>query len=258
MQRNPWTFFAALVLSLVSAAAWAQELPSAERYHFRGEYWRWDVNLTSELQKGFGDDPGTLISGQDTLGLDGGGTNVARATIRFGQSAKLRGSWTQLDYSASQEIPQTFTFGDETFYAGDTVVSRVKGALYSFDFEYDFVKRPQGFMGIYLGALYLDSDSVLVSGAKQVTQTGKVPLPMIGMNGRTYYSRRFSFEGEFAYGTIGSRGSAWLASFTMRFHVSDRLAAVGGYRRLSMKGHDDRDSVDVKLSGWLFGGEFSL
>lgn len=245
-------------MSLASAAAWPQELPPAERYHLRGEYWRWGVNLTSELQKGFGDNPGTLISGQDTLGLTGGGTNAVRGTIRFERSAKIRGSWTQLDYTGNQQTPQTFTFGDETFFAGDTVLTRVKGALYSFDFEYDFAKRREGFLGLYLGAVFLDSDSVLVSSGKQVAQTGKVPLPMVGLTGRTYYSRRFSFEGEFAGGTIGSRGTAWLVSFTARIHISDRLAAVGGYRRLSMKGKDDRDSVDVKLSGWLFGGELSL
>jgi hypothetical protein len=258
MHRNGALLLFALSLSLVPAAVRSQELPPAERYHLRGEYWRWDVNLTSELQKGFGDDPGTVISGEDTLGLTGGGTNVIRGAIRFGASSKIRGSWTQLDYTGSQESPQTFTFGGETFFVGDVVTTRVKGAIYTLDFEYDFVKRREGYMGFYLGALYLDSDSVLVSGAKQVAQTGQVPLPMVGLSGRTYYGRRFSFEGEFGGGTIGSRGKAWLVSFTARFHLSDRLAAVGGYRRLSLKGNDDRDSLDVKFSGWLFGGEFSL
>jgi hypothetical protein len=239
-------------------AAHAQELPPAERYHVRGEYWWWDVNLSSELQKGFGDDPGTLISGEEALGLTGGGSDMIRGAIRFGSSSKLRGSWTNLDYTASQEAPYTFSFGGETFFTGDVVTTRVKGSLYTADFEYDFVRRSEGYLGFYLGGLFLDSDSVLVSGSKQVTQTGQVPLPMIGICGRTYYGRRFSFEGEVGGGTIGSRGKAWLVSMTARFHLSDRLAAVGGYRRLSMKGNDDRDSLDVKFSGWVFGGEFSL
>ncbi len=249
-----------LFAALIPARLRGQELPAAERYYLRGEYWRWGVNLNSELQKGFGDQPGTVIDGEDTLGLTGTGTNVVRATIRFGQSAKIRGSWTQLDFSGDQATPTNFTFGDETFFAGERVVTRVKGALYTFDFEYDFVKRREGFMGITLGAVYLDSDSVLVSPGtgKQVAQTGQVPVPLIGLTGRTYYGRRFSFEGEFGWGTIGSRGSVWSTSFVVRFHLSDRLAASGGYRRLSMHGKDERDSLDVKLSGWVFGGEFSL
>jgi hypothetical protein len=258
MQRNALLALFSLMLCLVPAAARPQELPAAERYHLRGEYWWWDVNLTSDLQKGFGDDPGTLISGEDTLGLTGGGTNMIRGAIRFGASSKLRGSWTQLDYTATQAVPYTFTFGGETFFVGDSVTTRVKGSLYTADFEYDFVKRREGYMGFYLGALVLDSDSVLVSGSKQVSQTGQVPMPMIGVCGRTYYGRRFSFEGELGGGTIGSRGKAWLFSATARFHLSDRLAAVGGYRKLHMKGDDERDSLDVRFSGWLFGGEFSL
>jgi hypothetical protein len=250
--------FFSLAVSAVPVVLAAQELPPAERYHLRGEYWRWDVNMTSELQKGFGDEPGTIISGEDTLGLTGGGSNMIRGAIRFGASAKLRGSWMQLDYGASQVSPETFSFGEDTFYAGDTVTTRLKGAIYTADFQYDFVKRREGYMGFYVGALYLDADSVLVSGSRQVAQTGQVPLPMIGISGRTYYGRRMSVEGEIGGGTIGDRGKAWLFSVTARFHLSDRLAAVGGYRRLSLKGHDERDSLDVHLSGWLFGGEFSL
>ena len=79
-----------------------------------------------------------------------------------------------------------------------------------------------------------------------------------GISGRTYYGKHLSFEGELGGGTIGDRGKAWIVCMTARFHVSDRLAAVGGYRRISLRGHDDRDFLDVKLSGWLFGGELSL
>jgi hypothetical protein len=248
------------VVALTPAHLRAQELPPAERYHLRGEYWRWEVNLDSQLQKGFGTEPGTVIDGTDTLGLTGGGTNVIRATIRFGQSAKLRGSWTQIDFMGDQDSPTNFTFGDEIFFAGDRVVTRVKGGLYSAEFEYDFVKRKEGYMGVFLGAVYLDSDSVLVSpgSGRQVAQTGQVGCPIIGISGRTYYGKRFSFEGEFGGGTIGSRGNVWVVNFTVRLHLSDRLAAVGGYRRLSMHGQNDRDSVDVKMTGWVFGGEFSL
>ncbi len=260
MRLHAFAGVCALLVALVPARSGAQELPSAERYYLRGEYWRWNVNLDSEFQKGFGTDPGTVIDGQEALGLTGGGSDVVRATVRFGQSAKIRGSWTQLDYQGDQQTPVTFTFGDETFFVGDRVLTSVKGGLYTFDFEYDFVKRREGFMGFFVGGVYLDADSVLVSpgAGKQVAQTGKIPMPIIGISGRTYYGRRLSFEGEFGGGTIGSRGSVWSVSFALRLHLSDRLAAVGGYRRLSMHGNDDRDSVNVKMSGWVFGGEFSL
>ena len=251
---------ASLLLALLSVAAAAQELPPAERYHLRGEYWRWSVNLDSEFQKGFGTEPGTLIDGQTVLGLTGGNSNVVRGAIRFGSSAKIRGSWIQMDYRADQVTPETFNFGNETFFKGDRVVTAVKGSLYTGDFQYDFVRKPQGFLGIYLGAVLLDADSVIVAPdqGKQVAQTGRFPVPIIGTSGRTYYGKHLSFEGEVGWGTIGSKGHVSVLGLTGRLHLSDRLAFVGGYHRIHMHGHDDRDSVDVSMGGWLFGGELSL
>jgi hypothetical protein len=52
----------------------------------------------------------------------------------------------------------------------------------------------------------------------------------------------------------------WEVDFSVRFHLSDRLAAMGGYHRLSLKGEPTkgRDFVEVKLSGIAFGLELSL
>ena len=251
---------ASSLLALFAVTAAAQDLPPAERYHLRAEYWRWSVGLDSTFQKGFGDQEGTLVDGQSMLGLTGGTSNVVRGTIRFGESFKLRGSWTQMDYSADQVTPETFTFGNETFFRGDRVVTSVKGNLYTGDFEYDFVRKPEGFLGGYLGAVFLDADSIIVAPdeGKQVAQTGHFPVPIIGITGRTYYGKHLSFEGEAGWGTIGSKGNVTVLGGYARLHLSDRLAVVGGYHRIRMHGHDNRDSLDVTMGGWLFGGELSL
>jgi hypothetical protein len=251
---------ASSLLALAPLTAAAQDLPPAERYHLRAEYFRWSVNLESQFQKGFGTEPGTLIDGQTDLGLTGSTSNVVRGTIRFGESVKLRGSWTQMDYHADQAIPETFTFGDEVFFRGDRVITSVKGSLYTGDFEYDLVKKPEGFLGLYLGAVFLDADSVIVApdAAKQVTQSGRFPVPIVGLTGRTYYGKHLSFEAEIGWGTIGSKGKVSVLGGTAHLHFSDRLAIGGGYRRIRMHGHDDRDSLDMTMGGWLFGGELSL
>ena len=60
--------------------------------------------------------------------------------------------------------------------------------------------------------------------------------------------------------TIGSRGSVWELDLSSRFHLSDRLAVMGGYHRLRMRGEptEGRDFVEVKLSGLTFGLELSI
>ena len=48
------------------------------------------------------------------------------------------------------------------------------------------------------------------------------------------------------------------AETSVRLHISDRLAAMGGYRYVSMNGKDKQDQVKLKLGGWQFGLELSL
>ena len=58
--------------------------------------------------------------------------------------------------------------------------------------------------------------------------------------------------------SVGSRGSVLEAEGSLRLHISDRLAVMGGYRHLSLDGKDSRDMVKLDLSGWEFGLEISL
>ena len=54
---------------------------------------------------------------------------------------------------------------------------------------------------------------------------------MIGLSGRTYYGRPLQLRGRARGMTLGSRAARpELVGFSARFHLSDRLAAVGGYR----------------------------
>jgi hypothetical protein len=82
-------------------------------------------------------------------------------------------------------------------------------------------------------------------------------MPVIGVATRLY-AGHFSVEGELAGLSVGSSGSTLEAEGSVRIHVSDRLAAMGGYRYLSLDGKDGRDQVKIKLSGWQFGLELSL
>jgi len=93
---------------------------------------------------------------------------------------------------------------------------------------------------------------------KRVLQADTIPIPVLGVAGRTYYGRRFSMEGEFSGMTIGSRGHVWEVNLYARLNLSDRLAIGGGFHRVSLQGRDERDSVNVRLGGWQYGLELSL
>lgn len=261
--RRGWTAGAAL-----AALAWGagdargqdpSSLPGAERYGLRLQYREYRPSLTGEAQKASADRDGTVVDLTDDLGLADKRTFDGRGAIQFKPGWKLRGSFTPIDYRGDVELDRSFDYGDTRYARFDRVVSTIKGNYYSADLEWDFLKGPYGYLGLIVGAKVFDVDANVLDvsiNAREV-DTVLAPIPMLGLSTRVY-AGRLSFEGELAGMSAGSRGSAIEAEGSMRLHLSDRLAAMGGYRYLSLDGRDGRDQVKLKLGGWQFGVEISL
>jgi hypothetical protein len=243
-----------------SASGWAQqELPAAEKYALRAEYLWWTPLLKGKLQKGLGDVDGTVLDAQSDLGIGEGKTNQVRATFRLGPSWKLRGSWSPIDFSGDAIARQDFLYGTTVGRTSDRIITSLKGNYFTGELEWDFVRRPQGFLGAIFGVKFFDVDTLLldVDRASRVAETERLPIPAVGLAGRAYFSR-LSAEAEFSGMTVGDRGHAWELLIALRFHVSDRLAATGGYRKLVLQGSTGRDYFQLDLGTWTFGVEISL
>ncbi|HUG53140.1 MAG TPA: hypothetical protein VMR21_06045 [Vicinamibacteria bacterium] len=258
-----WTGAAVVAaLSWVGSPGQAQDLstlPGAEQYGLRLQYREYRPSLTGEAQKGSGDRDGTVVDMVDDLGIADARTFDARGAIQFKRGWKLRGSYTPLDYQGDVEAQRAFNYGDTRYARFDRVVTRIKGSYFSADLEWDFVKGRHGFLGLIVGAKVFDIDANVLDASINAREVDTVlaPIPVVGLATRLY-AGRLSFEGELAGMSAGSRGSAIEAEGSMRIHLSDRLAAMGGYRYLSLDGRDGSDQVKLKLGGWQFGVEISL
>jgi hypothetical protein len=256
-----WTGTTMLMALALSATADAQDasVAPAEKYGLRLQYREFRPTVSGDVQKAFGDRDGSVVSVTDALGVTDKRTFDARATIQFKPGWKIRGSYTPLDYKGDTEVRTAFTYGETRFARFDHVVSSMKGGYYSADLEWDFVKGSHGFLGAVVGAKLFDVDAALVNATinGRELDTITAPVPAIGLAGRIY-AGRVSVESEVAGFSIGSQGSLLDAEGAVRIHVSDRLAAMGGYRYLKLNGKDSLGHVDIRLSGWQFGLEISL
>jgi hypothetical protein len=254
--------FAATVL-LAPAAAQAQQMgggPPQESFGIRLEYREYRPTFTGDIQKGFGDEEGTLVDVVDDLGIEDDRTFEGRITLQFKPGHKLRGSYTPLDYAGDVESAQRdFTYGETEFQGREPVVTRIKGGYYSAAYEFDFIRGPRGFLGATLGAKVVDLDATLVAPeqGRREQDTLRAPVPAVGAVTRIY-AGRVSLEGELSGFTLGDKGTLIEFDASARVHFSDRLAVGGGYRYLKVKAQDDRDFGDLSLSGWHFGLEISL
>jgi hypothetical protein len=254
--------FAAAVLLLPGSVALAQQggFPPQESYGIRLEYREFRPEFTGNIQKGFGDDEGTLVDIVDDLGIEDDRTFEGRITLQFKPGHKLRGSYTPLDYAGDVALAQRdFTYGQTEFQRAEPVVTRIKGGYYSGAYEYDFIRGPRGFLGGTLGAKVVDLDATLVAPeqGRREQDTLRSPVPSLGLVTRVY-AGRVSLEGELSGFTLGDRGTLIEFDAAGRVHFSDRLAISGGYRYLRIKAQDDRDFGELTLNGWHFGLEISL
>jgi hypothetical protein len=237
-------------------------LAQSEDYKLRLEGFSWGTSIEGQIQKGIGSDPGTLLEIKDDLAVADERTYGGDVTIQLKAGLKLRGSYTKIDYAGDTSARQNFSFGEDQYFVGDRVITSVQGKYYTAALQWDLVRKPQGFLGIFIGAKLLDGDFVLISPGtnKRDVESGVGGLPVLGISTRVYSGRRFSAQTEYSGMTIGSRGSVWELDVSTRFHLSDRLAAMAGYHRLRLRGEPTkgRDFVEVKLSGITFGLELSL
>ena len=260
MVRRAALVLPALLLAPAAVRAQQEDYPSQERYHLRVEYRDYHPSLEATMQHGNAEEPGTPLDLTKDLAVLDERTYEVRGAIQIARGHKLRGSYTPLDYRGEMaEAKRDFIYGNTEFERFEPVASTFKGAYYGADYEYDFVKNPRGYLGAFLGARLLDLDVIIAATDRNVREvdTVRTPLPIIGASTRMY-TGRFSVESEIGGMTLGSRGSLFEFSAPTRFHVSDRLAACGGYRSLSIKGEDGQDNGDVTLKGWHFGLELSL
>jgi hypothetical protein len=263
MTCRPSCRAAALVFLAVPASAAAQGAeglgPPPEQFGLRVEYREYRPALTGLIQKGAGGVAGTLLDLNDDLGIRDRRTFEVRGAVQFRPGHKLRLSYTRLDYEANvPEARKNFTFDDTRFERFSNVITNMKGAFYTAEYEWDFLSGPRGFVGVLVGAKAVDMDWVIVSPPSlRETDTLRAPVPTLGAAARVY-TGRLSLEGEVSGLTIGDRGTMIEAQASARLHISDRLAVQGGYRLLKLKAEDSLDMGDVRLGGFLFGLELSL
>ncbi len=258
MKRAILSGLGAVLLGGASMAS-AGELPPEEQYKLRAEYLEWRPNLDAEVQATRNGFTGSLVDLQDDLGIVDKRTFQLHGALQFAPGHKLRFSYTPVDYSADIQVGRTITFLGQTYTFQTQVQSALKGKLLFGAYEFDVVKTPKGYVGVMLGAQYFDGGVSIAAPELNVREELEptVPVPVLGLTARGY-AGKLSFEGEINGLTLGDRGHAYELSLGVRFHLAQKLAATGGYRKVNLEGHDDQDLLKFKMGGFTFGVELSL
>jgi hypothetical protein len=133
--------------------------------------------------------------------------------------------------------------------------------MWRFGYEWDFVARDRGFVGV-IAELKHNTVSADLAAAAVGSEfyEATAPVPAVGIIGRGYPHRNVSLTAEFTGfkmpDTISEEFEAKLFDVDIYGTVSlGRYVGVqGGYRSVVAEYLVDEDTGDLKLKGWYFGG----
>ena len=184
-----------------------------------------------------------------------------RLVIRPGRKHKLRFQFTPIKDETDSVIQRDLVFNGIVFPVRLPVTSLVDWKAWRFGYEYDFIYRDRGFVGVILEAKYTDVHVELENPLSREFTEAKAPIPAVGLIGRGYLAANIAITGEFTgFKMPGDFSEGQDAGQYVEFDVygtlnfTDNVGVQGGYRSLAVKYQIDNDFGDLKLDGFYFNG----
>jgi hypothetical protein len=220
----------------------------------------WDptpsIFITSESIRGI---EGTRIDFVEDLGIEKSAFKQLRVVLRPAMKHKFRFEYTPIKYEAQSVLKRTIVFNGLDYFVSLPVSTEVKWRAYRFGYEYDFVYRERGFVGLVLEAKYTDIEADLTSAVNDEFVHARAPIPAVGIIGRGYVAPNISITSEFTFFKLPDIGEDYGGRYfdfdlygTVNFN--DHVGAQGGYRSFDVQYLVESDNGQMTLKGLYFGG----
>jgi hypothetical protein len=256
--RNRFSLLAYCTLLLaVAAAPAAAQAPEDHVVELGLMFWRPSPELTLSTDALAGSSVNEVDFVQE-FGIEDKTFPQFRAA--FGRNHKFRLSYVKFNYDADTVIRRAFTFQGRTFTVNTPATADIEWDLWTFGYEWDFISRERGFVGVIADLKYnkiqasIDSPALRSTAATDTT----APVPTIGVTGRAYITAMVAVSGEFTGLKVSS------GDFDVKFTDFDinatfvpsrviRIGAQVGYRSVVADYVVDEDTGDLKMQGLYFG-----
>jgi hypothetical protein len=260
-------FVCGLLAGLVALPAQAQygakklsDPATGENYHVEVSGYFWnptpDIVITSEALGIVG----SRIDFVKDLGIEKTRFKQLKVVLRPGQKHKLRFEYTPISYQSVGSLKANIIFNGILYPVSLPVATDLQWKAYRFVYEYDFVTRDRGFVGLLLETKYTDVQATLSNVLDTEFARARAPIPTIGIIGRGYVAPNISITGEFSGLTTGSIGGEDYKAHYFDFDLygtvnfNDYVGAQAGYRSFNVFYHVEDDEGELKLKGLYFGG----
>jgi hypothetical protein len=240
----------------------ASDAATGETYHAEvgGYFWSPSPKISITSQSLTRDALGTPIDFVQDLGIQTARFKQLKLVLRPARKHKFRFEYTPISYEAQGTLQRDIIFNGQRYSVALPVATDLEWKAYRFVYEFDFVSRDRGFVGLLLEAKYTDVRAELSNIRVTEFVSARAPIPTIGVIGRGYVAPNISITGELSgLGTGGIFGEDYRAHYvdfdlygTVNF--TNNFGAQVGYRTFNVFYHVKRDEGDLVLKGLYFGG----
>jgi hypothetical protein len=262
---------AALTCTAIPASAQftprsVEDPATGEQYHVEGAIGLWPPGANMSISSEALGIIGSNINFKKDLGQTDHSFPEFRVELKPGRKHKFRFQYIPINYEQESVLTRDIVFQGIKFTAGLPVNSQLSWKAYRFAYEYDFISRNRGFVGLILDAKYTDVTAALQSPIDYEEIHGRAPVPTIGGVGRFYVAPNISITGELTGITVPNALSEqyhahyYDLNFYGTVNFTNNIGAQIGYRMFNV-GYDIKDdnltritdSGSFVLKGLFFG-----
>jgi hypothetical protein len=277
LNPRPWRAAIAAAFILILAGlvrptpAWAQygapDLSSAaigERYHIELSGTLWNPDLFGVISSEQFGQVGSQIDFLDDLGYVKTRFKDMRIVLRPSKKSKFRIQYTPLVYEAETTFRRNIVFNGISFPVAVPIESSLSWKVWRFGYEYDFLHRSRGYLGLLIDVRHTTADarlrtnSPIFSPALSEFATIKAPLPALGLVGRVYPHKQVAINFEFSGMKVPDVDPQyagdwfdWDLSGTV--NLTNNFGLQAGWRKMTTFVTIEKDLGDVRFQGLWFG-----
>jgi hypothetical protein len=264
------TLLLTIVIFLVAVAmpVYAQDGNDLDNYKFRvdGDWWFTHPTGYFGLQGS-----NNYFNINHDFGFGNYSTFTGKVDWHFRHKHHLLFNFSPVTNSRTTAISRTIMFQGQTFDLGTQTYARVRAYNFAPGYEYDFIRRNHGFLGLEVDFNLLDTKATLkgtgtvngITAASSASKSLFVPIPAVGPIFRWYPlqdSNRFSLDGSFRGISFFGYGNFVSARGSLNVGLTEHLMFQVGYQmgsRLSINGTNDQIAVELTQKGPTAGLEYS-
>ena len=234
---------------------------TGENYHVELGGFFWNPTPNMVIQSEALGIIGSRIDLVEDLGLEKTRFTQFKAVLRPGKKHKFRFEFTPIKYEQPQgTLRRNIVFNGITYNVALPVATTLNWRAYRFGYEFDFIYRDRGFLGLVLEAKYTDVEATLANVIDTEFVRARAPIPAVGLIGRVYVAPNISITGEFTGiklpESIDEDYRAKYFDFDLygTVNMTDNFGAQLGYRSFDVFYRLDEDECELKIKGFYIGG----